>query len=59
MIDKFDKAETSGNDRQIFHLDDERWIIISREIDAENIICIKLVCQKKKTKKKTEKKQLI
>jgi len=52
MIDKSDKHQTNGNDRKALHLHDERWIIISLEINTKKIICRNSYIPKKKKKER-------
>jgi hypothetical protein len=65
MIDKSDKHQRNGNDRKALHLHDERWIIISLEINTKEIICRNSYIPKKKEECKRKsregrrKKQLI
>jgi len=47
MIDKSDKHKTSRKNRKAIHLHDERWIIISLEIDIKKIICRNSLIYKK------------
>ncbi len=51
-----DKYQTSGNDRKRLHLHDERWIIISLEIDTKKVICRNSFIPKKTKTSKKEKK---
>jgi len=50
-----DKYQTSGNDRKCLHLYDERWIIISLEIDTKKVICRNSFIPKKRRQAKGKK----